>query len=1287
MGSVLVWTSNSFICKLIIVFSMILLCSDSLETSKKCLQRKGVYVSAGKGAENGNCEADHPCTLPTALDKIHKCATITIVDNPFILSDEVTLTSTNSDITITGGAEGVVVQCQGYAGIVNYGCANCSLNNLHFIGCQVNVSSFLNTKAPGLKLNLASHLSSILVFESINFEISNCIFYSCLDSAILLVGANGTTTIENSTFVGNRTCLTGQNSRSGGIVMRHTPKHAYDSIVRVISCNFDGNINISPDFSDSNCHDTNNGGAIDIVISSSEIQVFILITESKFVNNSACGGGALQLLFYGKNLNLSTSIVNSLFDNNFGFYKGGAVVFSFYAFHIGYENNKFSGKLRSYGKFLIQSCEFRENLASWSGALAAYSVPCDRCENNIDIEITDTEWINNVANQSGFAIGLSGVFDPQRRYNITAYFTGNCTLYRNHLGGDDYSSIGAISVETAIVRFGGDGVTIFDSNFGTALLLRSSSSAIFEGRVVFSNNSGVLGGAILVQSESHILIKAYSDITFTNNYALVYGGALYSNVNNAHSCVIEFDSELFPNNTEVTFINNTSPGLQQAVFIQTSKPCKECKVTVLDLFKFIPHDHFQIVFPPDEVTLDVLPQPSQGNVPEIILGEPFYLDPVSISDIFNTSSTGVGFMYYDQLGSHEKILAIHGPKTINFDSFTKNIKFSVVGPDVTSAINISIYFFFPKQSSYHVGINTVKISVVPCRSGYVYSDQLQKCVCVGSQEIRCLQDSSQLCLKYHYWYSDQSKLAYPCPRTYCQYMHQQCPPNTKNCLNSTDYCIIEKSSDVCWDGRAGTLCSECKEHLSYTLGAYKCADTKTTCNSKNTFLLTMLVILYWTLYAAVLLAILSLQLSVGSGFMYGLVYYFSVVTIYTSGSALFGDPWVFFVVIICEALTQLNCFTLIAQMLPYCFSSSWTTPLPHMLFQYAGPIFLIALMLLAVLVSRFCRLPKKLRLSQSSPIHAICLLILFCYTSISSTNFKLLLPINVDNQWRVQIAPSVGYFSPTHAPYALVAIVVELTISLPICFLLLFAPFISKHVDLVKYKLKPIVDEFHACYRTDCRWFAGFYFLVRQLVYLINGLFSETEPQENTLLVLLNVLIWTIHTTFQPYRKKWLNVLDTILLTDLVLISSSVAGQSVDLKKPINIFIHQNVLPYVLILVPLCYLCGAVVFIIGQKLGIGRCLTKLWDKYHWRKHSTETVTTSTEINAKAKWDDSYYRDNGIREPLLDESFQPDSLRSSSKSIHYDSVEDSDRNQTQSAKNSTSSSVRVSQMNSFPPQQA
>ena len=74
---------------------------------------------------------------------------------------------------------------------------------------------------------------------------------------------------------------------------------------------------------------------------------------------------------------------------------------------------------------------------------------------------------------------------------------------------------------------------------------------------------------------------------------------------------------------------------------------------------------------------------------------------------------------------------------------------------------------------------------------------------------------------------------------------------------------------------------------SFTFSAFQCVSNDT-CKPENTAFLLLGLFAYWIVFILVLFVILSLKLSIGSGFMYGIVYFFSIASLYVRSSELYN---------------------------------------------------------------------------------------------------------------------------------------------------------------------------------------------------------------------------------------------------------------------------------------------------------------------------------------------------------------------------------------------------------------
>jgi len=690
-------------------------------------------------------------------------------------------------------------------------------------------------------------------------------------------------------------------------------------------------------------------------------------------------------------------------------------------------------------------------------------------------------------------------------------------------------------------------------------MIIQDSKVVFVGKVVFQDNSGSLGGAIYIQGDSVIMFSATCNVEFRDNFASDLGGAIYSRVIN--HCT--FDVQ----NTPHIYLKGNSASIgDQHIYIENTDNCGSSGRDFMNKFKFNPLKPTAVLFPLQHVKLDFEPISRM-----VMLGEHFHLIPLELTDSNNGSSIGIGYL---DLTSNSDY-SLKGPTAVNLDESTQKITFFIYGPLVNETLRLAISVSFLEQGSYKMSKVNINFNLVPCRIGYTYDYVTNSCSCITktkpSDALMCSSSGYGICIKQHYWYDYDSKEALPCPASHCTF--NECPQTSKDCFNFSQYCSIQASSDVCQTGRSGFLCSECAANHAFTFSALKCIPIKENCHPGHTTLLCVILLAYWGLLGVAFLLLVSVKLSVGLGFMYGITYFFSVAMIYLQSSVVFQGSWLQIIASISEAVVLLDpsCIGYIE----FCFFKDFKNPLYHEAFRFSTPLVFLVLTGIFVVLSRY-RASKCLSFSNSSPIHAICLIILLSYTSISYTSLKLLVPIKLDGSFRVQVAPSLSSFHKEHLPFAIIAIFAELFFSLPICFLFLFAPLIFKNINLVKLHLKPLVDDFQACYKPEYRWFAGFYFLARQIVYCLSMTSKTQYSQYNVLLTSVNVMILITHATIQPYKKKWMNFLDIILLSDLVILSITSSEAS-----HLNNFdtLSSTFILHCLILVPTLYLIGVYITI------------------------------------------------------------------------------------------------------------
>ena len=174
---------------------------------------------------------------------------------------------------------------------------------------------------------------------------------------------------------------------------------------------------------------------------------------------------------------------------------------------------------------------------------------------------------------------------------------------------------------------------------------------------------------------------------------------------------------------------------------------------------------------------------------------------------------------------------------------------------------------------------------------------------------------------------------------------------------------------------------------------------------------------------------------------------------------------------------------------------------------------------------------------------------LLIYTTIFKRDGKVH-SVNIYND------PSIKYFSKQHLPYALIAItILTVFIAFPLSLLLCYQCKAYRKC-LTKCQIRgPTMDEFVDTFQKyykdgsngtwDCRWFAGFYILLKLLAYLAN----TTLPSEMYLFAFIPLVVIgaVVIVVMEPYKKEYsvFNTISAIVLLWFALISLPFADESV----------------------------------------------------------------------------------------------------------------------------------------------
>ena len=138
------------------------------------------------------------------------------------------------------------------------------------------------------------------------------------------------------------------------------------------------------------------------------------------------------------------------------------------------------------------------------------------------------------------------------------------------------------------------------------------------------------------------------------------------------------------------------------------------------------------------------------------------------------------------------------------------------------------------------------------------------------------------------------------------------------------------------------------------------------------------------------------------------------------------------------------------------------------------------------------------------------------------------------------------------------------------------SPLLRRKFNLTR--IQSLLDAFQSCYDDKFRWYSGVY-LLSWIILNINMPYYVTE--------IILVAVGTLHFMIQPYKYRWLNIVDTLLLVDLNMLAFLT---SVDSPNSI----HKETVPisYVLVVLPLTCITIGGVWIISV-INIKWCKSKI----------------------------------------------------------------------------------------------
>ena len=962
------------------------------------------------------------------------------------------------------------------------------------------------------------------------------------------------------------------------------------------------------------------------------------IEYSSFENNGPGSGLSIQLQ---ENTPSTFIFRNTLFYNNTGDFGGGVTVttqnlptsngcgnlipnIQFIDCNFTENNAKYHGG----GVYLLAQsslynatftgCYITSNTASRSGGGAYFEINDDVATCNVDVQIGfyNCFWMFNKAPISS-VISFKNTQFLQASVHFFKNLWLNNSVFRQSFGGETFC---LSYFEDVVVIFENSNITF---NNGSGICVQSSKLEIRE-TILFERNAGFKGGGIYLSDNAWISLSQMSHVIFTENMA-VYGAGIYqSSIVNSTLCFLEVDYT----NTNYPlprFTFNDNRVLISGQSIYFGDPTQQC-VTEMDnvSITYSPKDS-----PVQEITSTattiIFSDPIINDHIELILGQYLVLN-ATITDLFHNATTALINVFI--LPQGESIFGNTSYTLSGFTSFTiesgiNNPNIYIEGPIVNTKDTKYVLKIAQAEQSNDFQ-KTIKLTINKCPLGFKHSTN--KCIC-ASEDLMCNFTSGKACITKSYWHGlvKGKQITVPCTSAKCK--------NIENCIDcsSTGYCKLpQQESDQCFDNRAGVLCTECLPNYSYTFGAINCVPV-TTCENGKFIIIAIVMILFILILLLLLFVLLKLGKHIKVGYLFSFIYYFSIINFILIPNYVSNEKRI--MVSLFESITQLNPHFL--GYIPICLAPK-STILEQQMILYVGPLLVSTIVLSILCLSKCC--PRYLTFRDNTTVRAISLLVLLSFTDLAVASFNILNPIKFKGVETVfvNIQPSTEYFAlKEHLPWFIFSAFVEFGLVLPFTFFLLFAPLLIRCCNL--NKIKPFLDEFQGCYKDKYRWMAGYYFLCRQLYLVASIAPSSTNTSLQYAYQITSLFVFIIHAVLQPYNSKWLNVVDTILLADLLCITVSygITANTVYDNLKYGHQLQQGV-TYVLILIPVFYALGGLILAIGYELPskYKERIQKIF-KFKTRKFANTLleplVPTSTGVQTLNV---CLEEEQGFREPIL-----------------------------------------------------
>ena len=698
-------------------------------------------------------------------------------------------------------------------------------------------------------------------------------------------------------------------------------------------------------------------------------------------------------------------------------------------------------------------------------------------------------------------------------------------------------------------------------------------------KIIFKDNSAIKGAGIYFTNYSVAMLQSHADMEFVDNTAALGGGAIYveyiypGKPEHCPSTSTKNPWLVFyaANEYTATFTNNRAHAAGNSIFFSIPKDYAKCidrNLSSTNSLLYIPSQfnysgQNEIATSPYSLTL-VAPAICNGScsdggiyqVKGIMLGEEFSI-MAKMVDYYNNSAEPTLFEMRCSENCQRYNLTGSDNHEYKFIETNKTINMSVIGDEVeTNSVIVLEMSSVVATINGNVRAITVKIEVTltPCHFGYIYDNDKKMCLCNSkvSDVVKCGPDG--LKLKRGYWYGevgDNIVVGY-CPNNFCNY--------ATSCKSSDKFCDLSKfSDDQCNPHRTGPACGKCQDNYSLSFDSTDCVHDSR-CSAWWTVLIVTVTVIYWLMTSSVIVFMVRyITAPTMLGYVYGIIYFYSVIDLLVSNDLPISNG----VVQSIEILSGL--VNLTPRFLGTLCIAKGLSGIDQLAIHYVHPFAIALLLVMIPKIVKCCNArmackPLDNILNRVGTVRSLCLLLLLCYTSVSSTSLKLLLPLMFKGTHTAYAyySPDIKYFTGRHIFYGILAIFLTFVIVVGLPAFLLLQPLLRRCQRIQFIKIQSILDQFQQCYKPKYHSAAGMYLICRLPIFVIVFLNSAEYLTSYFVLQILCFIVAVVHILLRPYRDDKVNSLDHIILLIAVMVVSLNTNNlfiSLSADKALNDFI------------------------------------------------------------------------------------------------------------------------------------